>query len=270
MKKILPHLILTLLVFQTTLFAAEPSKKIVINKPTFEPKVEVRVNRAKFYAHKKEYKKAKLAFEHLFNQEKLSEEQKKYLQGEYEKTDVQSIFSVLPDSTVIYTVESGDSLYKIAKKHETTIELIKSLNNLKKDTIIKGEKLAVLAKPISILVDKSDNLLTLEANHKSIREFHVATGTNNITPVGEFKIAEKLENPTWYKPGGKVIAPGVPENGLGSRWLGFNQKSYGIHGTNEPSSIGHQVSHGCIRMLNLEVEELFSIIPIGTKVTIQD
>ena len=94
MKKYLFYLIAASLVFQSAGFAApSPSKGIAKNKPVFfEPKLKVRVSRAKFYAHRKEYKKSKLVFEHLLNQEKLNDEQKKYLQEEYEKLDIQSIF----------------------------------------------------------------------------------------------------------------------------------------------------------------------------------
>jgi lipoprotein-anchoring transpeptidase ErfK/SrfK len=52
--------------------------------------------------------------------------------------------------------------------------------------------------------------------------------------------------------------------------MGFDKPAYGIHGTIEPKSIGTQASEGCVRMLNKEVEELYSLVPVGTKVTIQD
>ena len=59
---------------------------------------------------------------------------------------------------------------------------------------------------------------------------------------------------------------------LGTRWLGFAEKgeyqSYGIHGTNDPNSIGRNVSNGCVRMLNKDVEEIFSMLQIGDKVQI--
>ena len=51
-------------------------------------------------------------------------------------------------------------------------------------------------------------------------------------------------------------------------WMSLSKQHYGIHGTNDPSSIGHAVSHGCIRMQNRDVEELASIVPIGTEVVI--
>ena len=102
-----------------------------------------------------------------------------------------------------------------------------------------------------------------------MKKYSVATGKKNCTPVGEFKITDKLVHPTWFKTGA-ILPPGSPENALGTRWMGFDKPSYGIHGTIEPKSIGTQASEGCIRMLNEEVEELYSMVPVGTKVIIQD
>ena len=119
-------------------------------------------------------------------------------------------------------------------------------------------------------MDKSQNILTLKCNDEIIKTYNVATGTNNSTPVGTFKIGNKLVNPVWYKEGA-VVPAGSPENILGTRWLGFDDlPSYGIHGTTEPQSIGKQSTAGCVRMINAEVEELYSLLPIGTEVTVVD
>ncbi len=168
-----------------------------------------------------------------------------------------------------YEVKSGDSLYVIAKKNHTTVDLIKKQNDLKSDTLRVGKKLKVQTEPFSIDVSKSKNVLTLFGGNHAVKKYSVATGKESNTPVGTFKIKDKLENPTWYKKG-EVIPPGVPENGLGTRWLGFDKPSYGIHGTNAPETIGTQASEGCIRMLNADVEELFSLVPAGTEVRVQD
>jgi lipoprotein-anchoring transpeptidase ErfK/SrfK len=87
--------------------------------------------------------------------------------------------------------------------------------------------------------------------------------------VGTFKITTKLENPVWFK-AGAVIPPESPDNVLGTRWLGFDIEGYGIHGTVEPDKIGQQVTAGCVRMRNHEVEELYKILPRNTEVTVVD
>ena len=91
----------------------------------------------------------------------------------------------------------------------------------------------------------------------------------NSTPVGNFKIINKLPNPTWFK-AGAVVAPNSPDNILGSRWLGFDLPGYGIHGTTDPGNLGKQITQGCIRMSNSDIEELYAIVPLGTEVTILD
>ncbi|MCM8819304.1 MAG: L,D-transpeptidase, partial [Candidatus Omnitrophica bacterium] len=115
----------------------------------------------------------------------------------------------------------------------------------------------------------SQNLLFLKRAEEIIKTYVVSTGKNNSTPVGNFKIINKLINPTWFK-AGAVIPADSPENVLGSRWLGFNLKGYGIHGTIEPNNLGKQVTDGCIRMRNQDVEELYDIVPEGTEVSIVD
>ncbi|MEW6008618.1 MAG: L,D-transpeptidase family protein [Candidatus Omnitrophota bacterium] len=180
------------------------------------------------------------------------------------------IFSSLEtDSTLVYEVLPKDSLQKIANKFKTTVALIKRSNNLSTDTIRPGQHLRLWKGKFSCIVDKSQNILTLKSDDEVVKVYRVATGKNNSTPVGKFSITSKLENPVWYKQGA-VVLPGSPDNILGSRWLGFSLAGYGIHGTTDPQSIGRQVTAGCVRMSNSDVEELFDILPLGTEVTVID
>ena len=171
--------------------------------------------------------------------------------------------------SIAYTVKPGDSLYVLAQKNHTTVDFIKKINDLKGDSIYPKMKLKIHTAPFSIQIDKSRNSMILYSNDEAVKKYSVATGKKNCTPVGEFKITDKLVHPTWFKTGA-ILPPGSPENALGTRWMGFDKPGYGIHGTIEPKSIGTQASEGCIRMLNEEVEELYSVVPVGTKVTIQD
>jgi lipoprotein-anchoring transpeptidase ErfK/SrfK len=111
------------------------------------------------------------------------------------------------------------------------------------------------------------NTLTLKANGEVLKVYSVGTGVEGSTPVGDFKIVNKLENPPWHHDG-KVVPFGDPENILGTRWMGFDLKGYGIHGTSDPGSVGSQSSAGCVRLRNEEVEELYKIVPVGTMVTV--
>ncbi len=173
--------------------------------------------------------------------------------------------------TTFYEIVPGDSLGKLARKYDTTSQLIKRANGLKSDVIRIGEKLRIWTAPFNILINKSQNVLFLKSGEEVLKIYHVSTGKDNITPVGAFKIAAKIEKPVWFKNGGPPIPSESPENELGSRWMGFDtDPHYGIHGTLHPETIGRQVTEGCVRLKNEDIEELFDIIPVGTKVVIQN
>jgi lipoprotein-anchoring transpeptidase ErfK/SrfK len=194
------------------------------------------------------------------------------VQNKLGSLNIDLIFSPAPmPQTISYEIVPGDSLGKLARKYNTTAELIKRANGLKSDVIRTGEKLRIWTAPFTVLINKSQNVLFLKSGEEVLKIYHVSTGKDNITPVGTFKIATKIPNPVWFKNGGPPIPSESPENELGSRWMGFDtDPHYGIHGTLHPESIGQQVTDGCIRLKNEEVEELFDIIPVGTVVVIQN
>jgi hypothetical protein len=110
-------------------------------------------------------------------------------------------------------------------------------------------------KSTCILVDISSHELFLINNNKIIKSYTIASGKPNTpSPIGSWKIISKG---TWGK-------------GFGGHWLGLNVPwgKYGIHGTNKPNSIGWNSSHGCIRMKNRDVSELYKLVPHGTPVII--
>ena len=184
--------------------------------------------------------------------------------------NIKLLFSsaVTPKST-LYEIKPGDTLNKISKNFKTTPELISKSNNLSSDKIIPGRKIKVWTGTFSVFVDKSQNTLLLKSDDEIIKTYIVSTGANNSTPIGNFKVVNKLPNPTWFK-AGAVVPPESPDNVLGTRWMGFDLAGYGIHGTVEPQNLGKQVTQGCVRMSNSDVEELYTIIPVGTEVTIVD
>jgi lipoprotein-anchoring transpeptidase ErfK/SrfK len=192
------------------------------------------------------------------------------IQKELEELNLNIIFSGADKSrTVIYEVQTGDSLAKIAKKYNTTIDLIKWMNNLKSDTISLGQKFKIWTGQFSIYVDKSQNILILRDSNEVVKIYRVSTGENNSTPIGKFKIVNKLIDPVWFNKG-VVVPPDSPANVLGSRWLGFDLPGYGIHGTIDPTTIGQQVTAGCVRLRNEDVEEIYSLVTLGTEVVVVD
>ncbi len=151
------------------------------------------------------------------------------------------------------------------------------------DALATGEpvKIATHAvyatKPIGavIVVDRAENKLRLYNGRKLVRTFSVATGQSIYpTPAGVWRIVDKQKNPWWYPPtydawakGLKPVPPG-PSNPLGTRWMGLNAPGVGIHGTDEPTSIGYSASHGCVRMQVPDAEWLFPHVKVGTPVVV--
>jgi lipoprotein-anchoring transpeptidase ErfK/SrfK len=180
------------------------------------------------------------------------------------------IFTPVPaPEKVDYTIESGDSLGKLAKKFNTTIELIKKSNNLKSDMIRLGDRLRIYQGQFTVRVSKTANTLTVLDNNKFFKRYRVGTGEYSKTPVGTFTVTDRIASPPWYR-GDKVIPYGDKENILGTHWLGLDIRGYGIHGTWDPNAIGKQATAGCVRLLNDHVEELYVILPTGTQVTIHE
>ena len=124
-----------------------------------------------------------------------------------------------------------------------------------------------------IIVNTKKNTLNYYVNYTLVKKFRCATGkASTPTPQRKTTIVNKIKNRPYYKTG---IPGGDPRNPLGKRWMGLNidgtqGSTYGIHGNNNEKSIGKNVSHGCIRMHNSEVEWLFDQVPLGTVVLIKN
>jgi lipoprotein-anchoring transpeptidase ErfK/SrfK len=116
-----------------------------------------------------------------------------------------------------------------------------------------------------LIVNIAARKIVMVEDGKVMKMYPVAVGKHSTpSPSGSFHIASHVANPT-YSHDGKVVRPG-PFNPVGTRWMGLGYKGYGIHGTNHPESIGHAASHGCIRMRNRDVEELFELVRVGDDV----
>ena len=116
-----------------------------------------------------------------------------------------------------------------------------------------------------IVVSIPDRKLVLLEDGRVVKIYRVAIGASaSPTPSGQFKIVHRVPHPAYYAPG--VVLPPGPENPLGTHWIGLDLKHFGIHGTNQPRSIGRKASHGCIRMRNEDVAELFARVHAGDTV----
>lgn len=180
-----------------------------------------------------------------------------------------------------YVIRTGDVLAKIAAAHKVTPDLVASVNGIvDKHRIREGQTIKIIKGPFHATVSKQSYTLDVYLGDTFLRSFKVGLGADDSTPTGEWRVSTKLMNPTYYPPrGGEIISADDPKNPLGERWIGLmgvsgaavDQERYGIHGTNEPESIGKNVSMGCIRLLNEDVEALYSyLVENHSTVTVRD
>ena len=156
-----------------------------------------------------------------------------------------------------YVIRRGDTLRNIARSFGVTEEDIIRLNpDINPRNLSVGQIICIplAPSPIEIIVNVGAKRLTVYQSGILFREYIVATGKPETpTPIGVFEVVNK------------EIDPGGP---YGTRWLGLSARGYGIHGTNNPASIGTAASNGCIRMYNEDIEALFDITVVGTPVRI--
>lgn len=127
----------------------------------------------------------------------------------------------------------------------------------------------------TIVVDLSRRRIRLYDGAVIEKTYRCAIGTpSHPTPQGRFKIVQKRYRPTWSNPGSTwavdmpaSIPPG-PSNPLGTRALNLNAPGIRIHGTTKTGSIGSAASHGCMRMVRGDIEDLYERVNVGTRVFI--
>jgi len=119
-----------------------------------------------------------------------------------------------------------------------------------------------------IVISRNQKKMQVYSGNKLLAEFRIAVGKKDSpTPLGDFRIINKIPYPTWYPKGSAPVQAGK-DNPLGTHWMGLSVKGFGIHGTNAPNSIGKSASHGCIRMKHNDLVELFQMVSVGTSVSI--
>ena len=205
-------------------------------------------------------------------------------------TDNQADDSIL-GGDLIYKVSKNDTLQTISVKFRTNPKLIARLNNLTQKTKLhKGQSLKIVDRHIvpqkitsGILVNIPDRTLYYFKDNKLVSALPVALGKMKTsdtrswqTPLGSFKITEKIKDPTWHIPASiqkemedqgleseSEIPPG-PDNPLGKYAMRTSLPGILIHGTNVPSSIYSYSSHGCIRLAPTSIESIFNYVKINT------
>jgi lipoprotein-anchoring transpeptidase ErfK/SrfK len=181
----------------------------------------------------------------------------------------------------MYPVRSGDSLARIAAGYQTTWELLARINHLDPRRLRSGTNIKVVRGPFFAVVSKKSFTMdvylgALPGGKGSmyVMSFPVGLGKDDSTPTGLWSIGPhaKLRHPTYYPPeGGQPIEADDPSNPLGGFWIGLTgvdgqavgRTSYGIHGTIDQDSIGHQASMGCIRLRSNDIAMVFDLLVEG-------
>lgn len=177
-----------------------------------------------------------------------------------------------------YTVQAGDVLDKIRKRRELTVDskFIARVNGMANANNLKvGQKLKLVRGPFHAVVHKADFRMDMFAGSPDepetwtyIRSFSVGLGGDNSTPVGMFRIRNKMANPAWRNPKtGESFGADDPKNPIGEFWLGWEgigdakvYMGFGLHGTIDPSSIGQQKSMGCVRLGAEDIAMVFEMM----------
>jgi lipoprotein-anchoring transpeptidase ErfK/SrfK len=188
-----------------------------------------------------------------------------------------------------YTIQKGDNLAKIAAGYSVTPDFLTHINKITDAKKVRLDShLKVLKGPFHAVVTKSTFTMDLylgkpgDSASMYITTLPVGLGRDDSTPTGVWLCAphEKLKNPTYFSPRGEgVIAAADPKNPLGGFWIGITgldgravgAKSYGVHGTIEPDSIGKQSSLGCIRLRHDDIALVYDLLVEGkSTVTVRD
>jgi lipoprotein-anchoring transpeptidase ErfK/SrfK len=131
--------------------------------------------------------------------------------------------------------------------------------------------------PGTIIIDTSERFLYLIQSPTNAIRYGIGVGRDGFTWTGILKVSRKAEWPDWTPPAEMIERQpylprwmaGGPGNPLGARAMYLGNTVYRIHGTNAPETIGHAVSSGCFRLVNSEIEDLYSRVPIGAKVIVR-
>ncbi len=171
----------------------------------------------------------------------------------------------------VYNVKSGDSVWEIATRNGVTSALLMEANGISDPRRLRvGQTLRIPSVDFSLVCDVSRNTLTLFNHGEFVKVYPVRTGrVAGTTPVGEYRILNKKQNPTWKPGDGRVYQPGDPNNELGTRWMAFDGDILGIHGTIHPETVGQYASNGCIGLTREDVEELFDLVTVGASLRIK-
>jgi len=185
-----------------------------------------------------------------------------------DRTAATIFFQPQPHFVDPYLIEPGDRLEQVAEHYKVTWEYLSKLNRVDPKRIQAGRRLKVVRGPFSAVVELEDYSITVHLQGYYVRRFPVGVGRDRSSPIGRFAVLNKVVNPQYTDPDGRVVAGDDPANPLGERWIDLGS-SFGIHGTIEPNSIGQAASRGCIRLNDKDIVNVYDFLSVGSEVVIR-
>jgi lipoprotein-anchoring transpeptidase ErfK/SrfK len=168
-----------------------------------------------------------------------------------------------------HTVLPGETLQQIAESYNVPPQLLAKINGIRDPQSLRpDQQLKVVRGPFHAIVRLDSHELTLMVNGCYAGRFPIGIGTDHSQLEGTYLVKEKEPNPTYYGPNGMTIGAEDPRNPLGKRWIGLGDQ-IGIHGTNDPQNIGRDQAAGSICLGDRDIEDVFDILSVGSRVLIQ-
>ena len=170
-----------------------------------------------------------------------------------------------------YVVRPGDTLERIADAYSVPATLLARINGLRDPQGLKpGHELKVVHGPFAAVISLEKLELTLMLQDRYAGRFAIGLGTDHRPIERTYTVCEKVLNPGYggYGGGSFAVQPGDPKNPLGKFWIGLGDQ-IGIHGTTKPGGIGRTDNPGSICLSDRDIDDVYGILSVGSKVVIQ-
>lgn len=173
-----------------------------------------------------------------------------------------------------YEVQPGDRLEDVGQRFNVPWELLAKINGVQDPQALRpGERLKVVRGPFEAVISLEHRQLTLMLNGSYAGRFPIGIGHDNPPHEGQYTVLTKLVNPEYHVDGTQSIQGGDPANPLGNRWLGFGtaptaDEGFALHGTNDPANLGRPEQAGCVALSPRDVDDVYDILSIGSRITV--
>jgi hypothetical protein len=225
------------------------------------------------------YGEAQLALSSLYGNPDLPPDQARQITTLLDQLAGTVIYSRRHLLEPAYKAQPGDTLEKLGKKFNVPWELLARINGLvpsgpispdgatKDQPLPEGLELKVVRGPFNATIDLEKHELTLLLQDRYAGRFPIGVGRDQPKLDGEYTVRAKTPYPRYFGPDGVNIESRDPKNPLGAAWIGLTDK-IGIHGTNNPQNVGRDDNRGTICVKDRDLQDLYGILSVGSRVTI--